>query len=420
MFEEFRSFLKQLGPGLITGASDDDPAGIATYAQAGAQFGTGPLWLTLLSLPGMLAVQEMCARIAIVTRKGLIENIRTSFPPWFVWIVVGLLAVANTFNIGADLGMMAASAQLVVPLPFWQWLILLSGVTILLQIFVSYARYARYLKWLTLSLFAYILVAVAIQIDWGNAIRHTFWPTIIWSREFLFIVIAFLGTTISPYLYVWQANSEVEDGRFLPSHLKHRRSLGLQERLRASFVDVVCGMGLSNVVAWFIMLTGASVLHIRGITQIETADQAARMLAPLVGQFASLVFALGIIGTGLLAVPVLSSVIAYATCEALGIREGLSKKWFQAKCFYAIIVISTIIGIFINLLQLSPVRLLLYSAVANAIIAPPLLFAILRLATDRKRLKEQIGAPWIRVVGFITLIVMTIASVLGIWLAITG
>ena len=289
-----------------------------------------------------------------------------------------------------------------------------------MQIFISYARYARYLKWLTLSLLAYILVAVAVQIDWMNALHHTFWPTIIWSREFLFIIIAFLGTTISPYLYVWQANSEVEDGRFLPSHLKHRRSLGLQERLRASFIDVVCGMGLSNVVAWFIMLTGASVLHTRGITQIDTADQAARMLAPLAGQFTSLVFALGIIGTGLLAVPVLSSVIAYAACEALDIKEGLSKKWFQAKCFYTIIVFSTMIGIFINVLQLSPVRLLLYSAVGNAIIAPPLLFAIFRLANDRKRLKNQMGTAWIHVVGFTTLLVMTVASVLGIWLVVTS
>lgn len=420
MFDAVRLFFKRLGPGLITGASDDDPSGIATYSQAGAQFGMGPLWLSLITLPGMIAVQEMCARIAIVTRKGLIQNIKEVFPRWFVWTIVILLSLANVFNIGADLGMMASSAELVIPIPFGAWLIFLSVGTVTLQIFVPYKRYARFLKWLTLSLLSYVLVAMVVQVDWRDALKHTFFPSVVWSRDFLFLVVAFLGTTISPYLYVWQSNAEVENGNLKIHDYKPKTGKLLKDQLHASFLDVVYGMSVSNIASWFIILTGATVLHVQGITQIDTADQAARMLAPLAGQFASLVFALGIVGVGLLGVPVLSSVIAYALCELLEIEEGLSKKWFEAKTFYAIISVATVIGIFINIFHLSPVRLLLYSAVANAIVAPPLLLAIFYLSQDRKRLKNQMGVPWIRLVGFITLVVMTIASGTGIWLIATS
>lgn len=420
MFAEFRSFFRKLGPGLITGASDDDPSGIATYSQAGAQFGMSPLWIALITIPGMIAVQEMCARIAIVTRKGLIRNIKDVFPRWFVWMIVILLALANTLNIGADLGMMASSAQLVLPLSFWLWLILLSVMTVCLQIFIPYERYARILKWLTVSLLSYVLVAIVVHVPWMDALRHTFLPSFIWNRSFVFLTVAFLGTTISPYLYVWQSNSEVETARFAVCLINRKDDLCVKDQLHASFVDVVSGMGLSNVVAWFIILTGASVLHVQGITQIDTADQAARMLAPVAGQFASLVFALGIVGTGLLGVPVLSSVVAYALCEAGGAKEGLAKKWFQAKYFYGIILCSTTVGVFINIVQISPVRLLLYSAVMNAVIAPPLLFAIVRLSNDRKRLKNHVGSRWIQVAGYVTLIVMSIASAAGIWLAFSS
>lgn len=418
MFDEFRSFFRELGPGLVTGASDDDPAGIATYAQAGARFGTGPLWLALLTIPCMIAIQEMCARIALVTRKGLIENIKSVFPRWFVWFIVGLLACANTFNIGADLGMMASSAQGVVPLTFWQWLILFGVITVYLQVFISYPTYARYLKWLTVSLLSYVLVALVVQVDWGDALRHTLLPSFQVTRDFLFLGVAFLGTTISPYLYVWQSNSEVEAARFKACRVERsKKGNRTMTELRASFIDVVSGMSLSNIVAWFIILTAASVLHAQGITDIDTADQAARMLAPIAGSFASFVFALGIIGTGLLGVPVLSSVIAYAVCELIGRKEGLASKWFQAKYFYGIILASTTGGILINALRIPPVHLLLYSAVANAVIAPPLLFAIIRLSTDQKRLKGYVGSRWIQVVGYLTLLVMTAASIMGIWFA---
>lgn len=421
MLDRVRTFFKRLGPGIITGASDDDPSGIATYSQAGAQFGLGPLWLTLFTLPCMIAVQEMCSRIAIVTKKGLIENVRTFFPRWFVWLIVLLLGIANTVNIGADLGMMASAANLVSDrIPFWGWLIILTTVTLAMQIVIEYQSYAKYLKWLTFSLFSYVIVAFVIHVDWANAFRHTLIPSMSLDRNLLFISVAFLGTTISPYLYVWQSNCELESGQAIARNVDHLKQVRLKEHLRFSFIDLVSGMSFSNIVAWFVILTAATVLHANGITQIDTADQAARILAPFAGSLASLLFALGIIGTGLLAVPVLSSVVGYAFCELLSKTEGLGKKWYQARFFYTVITISTLLGALINTLNVSPVKLLIYSAVGNAIIAPPLLYAIYRLANDKKRLRQWTSPPWIRLLGALTLVLMSVASVVGIYIAITN
>ncbi|MBP7134038.1 divalent metal cation transporter [Patescibacteria group bacterium] len=414
-----RSLLRELGPGIITGASDDDPSGIATYSQIGAQFGAGPLWFALATLPGMIAVQEMCARIAIVTRKGLIANIRTFFPAWFVWVIVLLLAFANVINIGADLGMMAASAQLLFPLPFWSWLSLFTLLTLALQIFVPYERYAKYLKWLTLFLFSYVLVAFASNIQWREAFWSTLHPTFEWTREYLFIAIAFIGTTISPYLYVWQANCELET-ETVRSHVSMLKALPMATRIRDSRIDVISGMTLSNVIAWFVILTAANVLHANGITYINTADEAARVLAPLAGPFASTIFALGIIGTGLLAVPVLSSVVAYACAEVSSQKGSLGGTWMEEKFFYGIIVVTTLLGVVVNIAGVNPIQLLIYSAVANAVIAPPLLFAIFRIAESKERLKQWTNPWWVQVAGFVTLVVMTVASVVGIWLTVTG
>ncbi len=414
-----RSLLRELGPGIITGASDDDPSGIATYSQIGAQFGMGPLWFALVTLPCMVAVQEMCARIAIVTRKGLIENIRTFFPVWFVWAIVLLLAFANIVNIGADLGMMAASAQLLFPLPFWSWLSLFTVLTLGLQIFIPYERYAKYLKWLTLFLFSYVMVAFAANIHWREAFWSTIHPSFEWTREYLFIAVAFLGTTISPYLYVWQADCELET-ETVRLQISKLKSLPISMRIRDSRVDVVSGMSFSNVISWFVILTAANVLHANGITHIETADQAARVLAPLAGSFASSIFALGIIGTGLLAVPVLSSVVAYAFTEMSSQKGSLESPWMQAKFFYGIIVMTTLLGVVVNIAGVNPIQLLIYSAVANAVIAPPLLFAIFRIAESKERLKQWTNPWWVQVIGFITLIVMSVASVVGIWLTVTG
>ncbi len=411
MLDRFRRFLKLLGPGLVTGASDDDPSGIATYSQGGAQFGFAPLWLAFWTLPLLVVIQEICGRVAIVTRKGLIQNLRTSVPRPILWLLIALLALANGINAGADLGMMAASANLVVPhLPTVGWLFLITAVTLGMQIFLSYRTYAKYLKWLTISLFAYILVAFIIKIPWGTALRMTFVPTILPTKEFFLFIIAFLGTTISPYLYFWQANQENEERKSLET-----RALPLVHRLKDMVWDVVSGMTLSNIVAWFIIVTGATVLGANHGVTIETADQAARLLEPLAGRFASSLFALGTLATGLLAVPVLTSVVAYAICEALDRTEGLSKTWREAKLFYGIIVVLTLLGLLINLLPYSPVRLLILSAIGNAIVAPPLLIAIIWLG-NAPIMRQYKSGRLSNALGSLTVVIMTIASILGMYL----
>lgn len=411
MFKGIKGFLNTLGPGLITGASDDDPSGIATYAQTGAKFGYGPLWLCIFTLPLMITVQEMCARIGIVTKKGLILNLKPLIPAPVLWILVLLLAIANGVNAGANIGMMAASARLVLPqLSSVTWMILLTALTLGLQIFLSYKTYARYLKWLTLTLFSYILIALIVKVDWSAAAQATLIPNVQNSREFLLLIIAFLGTTISPYLYFWQANLESEEARLLK-----RGDLPLKERVRLGFWDVLSGMTLSNIVAWFVILTGAAVLFVNGIYSIETADQAASMLAPLAGRFASLLFATATIAIGLLAVPVLTSVIGYAVCEALGRADGLSKTWREAKLFYGVVVVLTILGTLINLTGIGPIRLLILSAVGNALIAPPLLAAIIWFG-NTPQMRQYKNGHVSNALGVFTFVIMTLASVMGIYL----
>ncbi len=411
MLDRLRRFFKILGPGLIAGASDDDPAGVATYSQAGVQFGFAPLWLSLWTLPFLIGVQEMCGRVAIVTRKGLIQNLRTLVPRPVLWALIVLLALANGINAGADLGMMAASANLIVPhLPIYGWLIVITALTLGMQIFLAYQTYAKYLKWLTISLFAYIVVACLVQVPWAAALHRTFVPTAFPSREFVLCIIAFLGTTISPYLYFWQANQENEERK-----LQRTADLPMPRRLRNMFWDVLSGMTFSNVVAWFIIVTGAVVLGTNHVTSIETADQAARLLEPLAGPFASSLFALGTLATGLLAVPILTSVVAYAICEALGRTEGLSKTWREAKLFYGVVVVLTLLGLLIHLLPYSPVRLLILSAVGNALVAPPLLISIVWLG-NAPIMRQYKNGVLSNTLGVLTVVLMTIASITGIYL----
>lgn len=411
MFERVKRFMKILGPGLVTGASDDDPSGVATYSQGGAQFGFAPLWLAFWTLPLLMVIQEMCGRVAIVTRKGLIQNLRTRIPAPVLWGLIALLAIANGANAGADLGMMAASAKLIVPqIPIYAWLTVITALTLGMQIFLSYRTYAQYLKWLTVSLFAYILVAFIVQVPWMTAFQRTLIPSTLPSREFVLFIIAFLGTTISPYLYFWQANQENEERKALETTLP-----SLPRRLRNMVWDVCYGMTFSNTVAWFIIVTGAVVLGSAHGQAIETADQAARLLEPLAGRFASYVFALGTLATGLLAVPVLTSVIAYAICEALGRTGGLSKTWREAKLFYGIVVLLTLLGILINFLPYSPVRLLILSAIGNAIVAPPLLAAIVWLG-NAPIMRQYKNGVWSNALGALTVAIMSIASVVGIYL----
>ncbi|MSR85020.1 divalent metal cation transporter, partial [Candidatus Uhrbacteria bacterium] len=401
MFNRFQRFLKHLGPGFVTGASDDDPSGIATYAQAGAGFGFSTLWTILFTVPLMIAVQEMSARIALVTRRGLMHHIRNRYHRTLVIGVAFLLFLANTINIGADLGMMASAAQSFVPVSFAGLLIFMALITLVLEIFTSYKTYARYLKWLTISLFAYVVTAFFIHAPWKEVIASTFIPRIQFNSDYLLILVALLGTTISPYLYFWQANQEIEEER---EHHYPKVSTSL---LRRMLGDVSFGMIFSNVIAWFIIVATAVALFSHGYTEIASVDQAAHALAPFAGSFAAALFSLGIIGTGLLTIPILSGTAAYACSELFGVREGLSQKWWRAKTFYGVIIVSVVLGAGMNALGIPPFRALVYSAIVNALIAPPLLFMILRIGSDKQVMGEHVSHSWSRLGGWLTFVVMT-------------
>ena len=403
--------LRQLGPGLITGASDDDPSGIATYSQVGAQFGFGLLWVMPFSYPLMAAIQEICARIGRVTGKGIAANVRGNYPRAVLVGLVLLLLVANTFNLGADIGAMAAAAKLIVAGPAWLYIVFFGGFTLALQIFVPYTRYVVYLKWLTLTLFAYIATGFVLgQPKWA-AIRATFWPSIKLSGEYFTSLIAVLGTTISPYLFFWQASEEAEDvaieRKSRPLNQAPEQSTKQLRRIR---IDTYAGMAISNIVAFFIILATAATLHAHGITRIDTADQAALALKPFAGKFAFLLFALGIVGTGLLAVPVLAASAAYAVSETFGWPASLEKKPRQAVRFYATIAVATLVGLALNFVNINPIKALFWSAVLNGVAAVPLMILIMLTASNRK-IMGQFALPLVlRIGGWLATLVMLLAS----------
>lgn len=411
--KKLKKLLKIIGPGFITGASDDDPSGIATYSQTGAQFGYTQLWTALFSTPFMTVVQEMCGRIGMVTGNGLSGIIRKNFPKPVLYTSVLLLLVANTINIGADLGAMASSAQLIFHIPFFAWLLGMTVLTLILEIFVSYKLYSQVLKYLTFSLFAYIITVFVVKQDWRQVLQATFIPSFSFQKDYLLNIVAILGTTISPYLFFWQADEEVEEevekhklqsmGRGRPHVTKHDIS---DMRL-----DTIVGMFFSNLVMFFIIITAASTLHAHGITNIETADQAAKALKPFAGNFAFLLFALGVVGTGLLAVPVLAGSASYALSEAFGWREGLYRKFTQAHGFYGVITIATLIGLLVNFTPIKPFQMLYYSAIINGITAPPLMFLILKIANDKKIMKQHTNSRFSNIVGWSITVAMSIAGI---------
>ena len=407
-----------LGPGLITGASDDDPSGIATYTQAGAVGGFSFLWTALFTLPFMIAIEELCARIALVTGRGLIQNLKRTTTRPVVAILVLLLFIANSVNIGADLGMMAASAQLVVDIPFWILLVCFTGVTMALEIFLSYKTYARYLKWLTFALFAYVIVGLSLTVPWREALTATLIPHIKFTKETLMLLLALFGTTISPYLFFWESAQVLEEER-LHNHIsaKHPQqsealSRGDIGRMRA---DVGVGMIFSNIVAWFIVLTSGLVLHRLGGTSISTPHEAAQVLSPVLGSWSTILFAVGVIGTGLLAVPVLSGSAAYAVAELFGMAEGLNKPWQKAKFFYGTILAAGLIGFVLNFSGISPIDALLYSAVCNGLIVAPLVFFLIRLGTTSVLMGKFVSGTWSKVACWGVFCLMTCASLA--WLA---
>jgi NRAMP (natural resistance-associated macrophage protein)-like metal ion transporter len=411
--EKIRNYFKKLGPGLVTGASDDDPSGIATYSQTGAKYGFSFLWLSLFTFPLMSVVQEMCARIGMVTGKGLASNIRAHFPRSALVVSTLLLLAANIFNIGADLGAMGKAVQLLAPqFPFAIGLIFLALLSIVLQILVPYNTYSKYLKYLTFVLFSYIITVFFIKIDWVNALSHTIIPAFTFSKDQIFIVCAILGTTISPYLFFWQSSQEVEEeiksGQVKEEEMTSAATPAEISDMRA---DVWSGMFVSNLVMFFIILVCGATLHASGITNIESAADAAQALRPFAGNFAFALFAVGIIGTGMLAIPVLAGSAGYAMAEAFNWKEGLYQKPKNAKAFYLIIALAVVVGIFLNFIGLDPIEALIYSAVANGIIAPVILFFIIKISSDKNTMGENTTKPVAKFIGWLTFILMSISAV---------
>ncbi len=404
------SWFRRLGPGLITGAADDDPSGIATYSQAGAQFGVNILWTVVLTYPLMAAIQAICARIGRVTGEGLAANMAHVLPRWLVHGIVFLLFVANTVNIGADIAAMGAAAKLVLGWGETLFAILFAAGSLLLQVFVPYHRYVHLLKWLTLALFAYVGVLFSVQIDWRAVTIGAVWPQIAWTQDAVTIVVAIFGTTISPYLFFWQSAEEVEDETLAGSGslLDHPED-GPAELRRIGF-DTYVGMAFSNLIAFFIILTTAVTLNKAGITDIATSAQAAEALRPIAGEFAFLLFSLGIIGTGLLALPVLAGSAAYAISELRGWRIGLEEKPENAKAFYGVIGVAMALGLLMLFLPIDPIKALFWSAVLNGLIAVPLMVATLIVVSSRARLGPFVASPGLKFMGCLATAVMAAAA----------
>ncbi len=407
-----RTLLARIGPGLITGAADDDPSGIATYSQVGSQFGLGMLWTMVFSYPLMCAIQEISAQVGRVTGHGLADGLRKHFPAWVLYAAVGLLLVANTINIGADIGAMGAALHLLIGGPVQVYVIGFGLLCLGLQIFIPYRHYVPYLKWLCLGLFAYVGILFVVKIPWLEVLHATFLPHIQFSRDSLTAIVAIFGTTISPYLFFWQASEEVEDQKLNPAERPLRRApeQGPQQ-LATLHTDTWVGMAFSNVIAFFIILTAAVVLNAHGITDIQTSSQAAEALRPVAGRFAFLLFSLGIIGTGLLAVPVLAGASAYALGEARQWPVGLERKPEAARGFYWVIAISTLLGVVLNEVHLDPVKALFWAAVTNGVVATPLMVMIMIIASQKKVMGQFTLSLSMKALGWTATVVMAAVSV---------
>lgn len=417
-----KTLLQRIGPGFVTGAADDDPSGIGTYSQTGAQFGYSQLWLALFSFPFMATVQEMCGRIGMVAGKGLAGVIRDRYSKWILWGVVSLLFFANSINIGADIGAMASAAQMLFGLPLFVWLFGFVFLILALELFLSYRVYARILKWLGFSLVAYIITAFMIKQPWDRVAFATLIPSFSLTVPYLMNIVAVLGTTISPYLFFWQADEEVEE------EIVRKKILGFG--LSRPFVtkrdvsdmrhDTVIGMFFSNLAMFFIILTAASTLHVNGIFDIQTATDAAEALRPLAGPYAHFLFTLGIISVGLLAVPILAGSASYAIAEAFGWDEGLSKKVREAPAFYAVIALATVFGLSVNLIGVPPFKMLYYSAVLNGLIAAPLLYFIVRIAGNRNVMGSRVNGWWSNALGWTIFVLMSVAGLAFIGVSVFG
>ena len=414
-----RSRISRLfGPGLITGAADDDPSGIATYSQAGAAYGLGQLWTVILCLPLMIAVQEACARIGSATSQGLVRVTARLYSKGVLFVVVALVVMANVINIGADFAAVGAALNLLLPLPIPLLSTLFMVIVLALEIFIGYHAYARFLKFLALSLLSYVAVALIVTDNWGTVIKATFVPEFEWNSAYWYVIVAILGTTISPYMFFWQTAEEVEESNYSLSKKKSKRPIGEIRR------DTAVGMGISQFGSWFMIITAAVVLHENGVTNIGTAADAARALEPLVegfphaGTIAKVLFAIGIVGMGLLGIPVLAGSVAYAMSDAFNWREGLDYKLKEAKQFYGVIIFATVAGWLITLVGIDPIKSLVFAAVINGLVAVPLIFLIGRISRNREVMGELTGKGLSRATLNLAFIVMLLCALMLVGTAI--
>ena len=411
-----KSWLSKLGPGLITGAADDDPSGIATYSQAGAQFGFSMLWTVWLTYPLMVGIQVVSAKIGRVSGEGLAANMRQHYPAWLLYAIVGLLLVANTINIAADVDAMANALNLIIGGPTHWYVVGFGTLSLLLQIFIPYRRYVRILKWLTLALLAYVAILFVVHIPWTQVLINILLPHLSWQPAYITTVVAVFGTTISPYLFFWQASQEVEEQQADP------RAIALKDapdQASANFrrikIDTYIGMAFSNLVAFFIILTTAVTLHLHGISDIQTSAQAASALRPIAGEFAFMLFSAGIIGTGLLAIPVLAGSAAYAMAGAFHWRDSLELKPNAAKGFYGIIAISTLIGIGLCFTPIDPIKALFWSAVINGVISVPIMAVMMLMAARTDIMGKFVISFRLKVLGWLCTAAMAVAVCAMVW-----
>ncbi|QIO36591.2 NRAMP family divalent metal transporter [Bradyrhizobium sp. 1(2017)] len=410
--DEKNGLLKRLGPGLITGASDDDPSGIGTYSQAGAQLGFGIGWTMLLSYPLMVAIQEISGRIGRVTGHGIAGNVCRNYPSWVIGSLVGLLFVANTINVAADLGAMADAAKLVIGGSAIIYVVAFAVVSVLAQIFIAYKRYVAILKWLTLVLFAYVVALAVVKVPWPDALKGLFIPKVEWSGAFLTTLVAILGTTISPYLFIWQSSQEAEEQRIHPDKKPLKEDARTEEReLWRIRLDTMIGMAFSNIIAIAIIITTAATLHQQGVTDVQSSAQAAAALKPIAGPLAELVFALGIIGTGLLAVPVLAGSTAYAIGEGRKWPVGLARKPKQAVAFYSVLALSVGLGVALNFTPIDPIKALYWSAVINGVLAAPVMTMLMLLVRRRDVMGKLVVEGWLYWLGWASTAAMALCIV---------
>jgi len=404
---KLKAFLRSLGPGLITGASDDDPSGIATYSQVGAQFGFSMLWTALITFPLMAVIQEICARIGLVTTNGLTTTLKDHYPKWVLWLMILFSFPAIILNIGADIASMGAAAHMLFPqVAAFLFSSIFTLLIILSIIYYPYQKIASILKWFCITLLIYLVVPFFTKFSWLEVLRSTFIPKIQFNKGYINMLVAILGTTISPYLFFWQATMESEDERSGSGSIVINKKV-----LTTMRKDVDAGMFFSNLVMFFIILTCGAVLYPNGIRQIDTVEQAAKALQPIAGNMAYWLFAIGIVGTGFLAIPVLSGSLSYMAAETFNWQEGLDKKYFQAKPFYGVIILSTVVGLLLNLLGVSPIKALVYSGILYGLTAPVIILIIMHISNNKKIMGSHVNSRWSNGWGYTTLVLMSVAAI---------